>query len=158
MKRLIIFLLFISLIFSCGLQRMTSNQIDLEKKKIESLIIQMNNGVASKDIEVVSNTISKSDEFIGFGTDSTEAIKSYSEWKELMKNSFPQYESAKFSELRNLSIQISSTGDMASAIYEVQAEYVCADHSSFILYRFANTWRKENGEWKVIHWLASLAL
>ncbi|MHA1372143.1 MAG: nuclear transport factor 2 family protein [Promethearchaeota archaeon] len=157
MKRLIFLLLSIVLIVSCGQQKMTSEQIDMEKKTIESLIAKINNGYESKDIESVTNMFSKSDELIVFGTDSAEVIKSIIEWKTQVKNDFQLIESVKFGDLRNLSIQISTSGDLAAAVYEVPVDMVFAGQSSHVLIRFANTWKKENGEWRIIQWLASIA-
>ncbi len=51
-----------------------------------------------------------------------------------------------------MSIQVSETGDMATAIYEEPFEMIIEGESHLILLRMATTWRKDNGEWKIVQW------
>ncbi len=61
----------------------------------------------------------------------------------------------KFAEVRHLSIQVSETGDMATAIYEAPYEVSLEGEIYPGLFRMATTWKKENGEWKIVQWLAA---
>ena len=157
MKQLIIIMLLISLILGCEPLKMTSEQIAAEKKAIDSIITEFNKGYESKDIESMIKLFSKSDELIGFGTDSAEVTKSIDEWRTQFENDFQLFDSVKIGNLRNLSIQISNGGDLASAVYEAPADMVYDGQSAHIFLRFANTWKKENGEWRIIQLMASSA-
>jgi ketosteroid isomerase-like protein len=157
MKTLIVLFISIFLVSSCVPGKMTSEQLAAEKDAIKSMILKLNNGYNSKDIEAATIVFSTSDELMVFGADSAEVIKSISEWGTQVKNDFQLFESVKFGELRNLSIQISNTGDLAAAVYEVPVDMVFGGQSPHVLFRFANTWKRENGEWRIVQWIASMA-
>ena len=157
MKQLLIIMLLIILILGCEPLKMTSEQIAAEKKTIDSIITEFNKGYESKDIESMIKLFSKSDELIGFGTDSAEVNKSIDEWRTQFENDFQLFDSVKIGNLRNLSIQISNGGDLASAVYEAPADMVSDGQSTTVNLRIANTWKKENGEWRIIQLMASSA-
>jgi ketosteroid isomerase-like protein len=157
MKRLFLISILFLFLFGCGPQKLTKDQVDFAKNEIQSMITQINGGYNSRDVEKVTNLFSTSNPIVVFGTDSAEVIKSIDVFQNQLKKDFQLFESIKFEELRNLSIQISEIGDMGSAVYEVPVNFIVSGQSTHMLLRFANTWKKENRDWRVIHWLAYAA-
>ena len=149
MKALLFLLIIIPLVASCATVKMTSEQMTdseqmtVNKTAVKSMIIKLNNAYSSKDIETVTGIYSTSAKLMIFGTDSAEVITSFSEWKAQVISDFQLIESIKFGEVRNLSIQISSTCDLAAAVYEVPVDMVYGGQNSHVLFRSANTWIKE---------------
>ena len=136
---------------------MTPEQITKEKDAVESQILKLLKGFDTKDIDTMLTLFSTSDELLAFGTDAAEVLRSLSDWEDQLKYDFQLFESAKFGELQNLSIQVSKSGDLAAVLFETPADIVFAGESSHAIWRFSSTLKKEDEKWLIVHLLAAIA-
>ncbi len=65
--------------------------------------------------------------------------------------------SLSFDEPRNVSIEVGSSGDLASAVWEVQTHVKEGEKTSRMLFRFGAGLRKQDGQWRFFHGLAAVA-
>ncbi len=160
MKNLTSVLLIISVLFflGCGEQKLSQEAIEDIKVEIRTLISEQSEAYETGNIEYFKNAVSK--DFVGLGITKEAVRTNPDEWLEAFQKRFQSMDSTpwniKFAEVRHLSIQVSETGDMATAIYEEPYEMIIEGEIYPGLFRIATTWRKENGEWKIVQWLAAI--
>jgi ketosteroid isomerase-like protein len=157
MSRLIALLMLVAFAFGCGPQKLTSEQMAQEKEAIKAVIAGFNQAYQAKDLAGVMKGISTSAEFMFLGTDSAEIIKSQTDFENQMKNDWQAFESVQVGEIRNLSVQVSNDGELASAVYEVPFDVVIGGQSAHLLLRFGHGLKKENGQWRIAQGLAAAA-
>jgi hypothetical protein len=105
----------------------------------------------------MSGVLTPSSSFIFLGSDGAEVIRSRREWESLMRNDWQLFESTKSGEPRNLSIQVSDDGKLASAVFEVLYVSIVDGREIESLDRFAITMRKENSDWRIVQEMTSVA-
>jgi ketosteroid isomerase-like protein len=149
MRHVILVLFSIVLIAGCGPQKLTDEQIATEKKAVEDQIAKFHGAYEAKDVAGIANLFSKG-ELMFFGTDSAEVLKNTSDVEKQFEADSELVESAKLGTVQNLSIQVASLGDLASAVYEIPGDLVVGGKSSHALIRFAMTFKKENNVWKIV--------
>jgi ketosteroid isomerase-like protein len=158
MKHQIFIFLTIAIIsfLGCGEEKLTQEEIEDTKQEIRDLITKQGKAYASGNMEYFKNSVS--DDILEFGTSKNGVATNKEEWIEAFRDDFKALDTMNidFSEkLRHLSIQVSETGDMASAIFEAPYTMTYKEKQFPGLFRMAVTWRKENGEWKIVQWLAA---
>ena len=159
MKNLTSVLLISSVLFllGCGEQKLSQEEIEDIKVEIRTLISEHAEAYETGNIEHFKNAVS--DEIMSFGTNRETVATNTDEWAELFQKDFQSMDSApfaiKFKEPENFSIQVSETGDMVTTIYEISYDISFEGEIYPSLFRMAITWRKENGAWKIVHWLAA---
>ncbi len=159
MKNVTSVLLIISVLFflGCGEQKLSQEEIEDIKVEIRTLISEQSEAYETGNIEYFKSAASN--DIIGFGTGES-VYTNLDEWVEAFQKTFQSMASIPYSiktprEPRHLSIQISETGDMATAIYEAPCEVILEGEIYPTLFRMATTWRKENEEWKIVQWLGA---
>ncbi len=159
MKNVISVLLIISALFflGCGEQKLSQKAIEDIKVEIRTLISEHAEAYETGNIEHFKNAVS--DEIMSFGTTKETVATNTDECVELFQKDFQSMDSApftlKFEEPENLSIQVSETGDLVTAVYDILYEVSFEGEIYPSLFRMAITWKKENGEWKIAQWLAA---
>lgn len=160
MKSVTSVLLIIPVLFFLGCEEQKLSQEELEdiREEIRNLILEQREAYETGNIEYFKNAVS--DEIMEFGTTKEAVATNTDEWVEAFQSDFQSMESTPYNikclEPRHLSIQISETGDMATAIYEAPCEVILEGESYPRLFRMATTWKKENGEWKIVQWLGAI--
>ncbi len=157
MKRHLISILLLFVLGACVPTELTPDQIEREKEQVHKQIKKILKGYDEKDLKTILSTFSTSQDLMAFGSDAGEVMRSLSDWEAQMAYDFQLYESSKFGEMQNLSIQVSKTGDLAAAVFESKAEIVTGGVPSSMLWRFSTALKKEDGMWRIIHWVASVA-
>ncbi len=159
MKNVTSVLLIISVLFflGCGQQKLSQEEIEDIREEIRTLILEQKAAYETGNAEYFKNAASN--DISGFGTGEKSVYTNLDEWAEAFQKVFQSMAltpySIKIEEPRHLSIQVSETGDMATAIYEDPYEVSLEGEIHPGFFRMANTWRKENGEWKIVQWLAA---
>lgn len=128
-----------------------------EKGAVEAAITAFARGYESKDIAAVQKLFSNSDDLMWFGTDSAEVIRGWAEWERQMNNDWQVFKTVKMGAPRNLSILVDNDAQMASTIFELPTDVTMAGMSPHLTLRFGATLRKENGEWKFLQGVVSVA-
>jgi ketosteroid isomerase-like protein len=157
MRTILPFVIGISLLVGCAPKALTPEQVAQEKEAIKAAIANYHKGYETKDVEIFKNLISDSPDFMFFGTDVAEVIKSSAEMDTQKQYDFQLFESTKFGETQDLAIQISSDGSLASSVYQVPVEMKMGGETSNATLRFAFTFIEENGSWKIIQGVAAMA-
>lgn len=140
----------------CGQKKLSEEQLASEKKAIEARIQQMSDGYSKEDLASPMEMVSPS-EFLGFGTDSAEVLKSAADFRQQLKNDYVLMDKYTSSKPRILDVSVSDNADLASSLVEIPAEAVMLGKPTHVIARFAQTWRKENGKWMMIHFLVQFA-
>jgi ketosteroid isomerase-like protein len=157
MRTILPFVITISLLAGCAPRGLTPEQVAQEKEAIKTAITNYHKGYETKDEKLFKNLMSTSPDFMFFGTDVAEVITSPAEMETQKEYDFQLFESAKFGEMQDLAIQVSSNGDLASAVYQVPIELKMGGETSNATLRFAFTFLKENGSWKIVQGVAAMA-
>lgn len=140
----------IGLLAGCAPKGLTPEQVAHEKEAIKTAIANFQKGYEGKDAKAVMNLFSSAPDFMFFGTDVAEVVKSWAAFDTLKGYDFQLFESVKFGEVQHLAIQVSSDGSLASTVYQVPMEMKIGGQTSSSMFRLAFTFRKENGSWKLV--------
>jgi ketosteroid isomerase-like protein len=139
----------------CAPKALSPEQVAQEKEAINNLISNYHKGYETKDHDVIKNLISNTADFMFFGSDVAEVLKSSADMDTLKNYDFQLFESAKFGEPQHLAIQVSNDGSLASAVYQVPLEMKIGGETSNSMFRLAFTFRKEDGAWKIVQGMAA---
>ncbi len=159
MKNVTSVLLIISVLFflGCGEQKLSQEEFEDIREEISALILEQRVAYETGNAEYFKNAASN--DITGFGTGEESVYTNLDEWAEAFQMAFQSMSltpyAIKIEEPRHLSIQIAETGDMATAIYEAPHEVSLEGEIYPGLFRMATTWKKENGEWKIVQSLAA---
>lgn len=157
MHRIISSLVIVALMWGCGPKKMTPEESAKEKKAVESVLSSFWKAYESKDASAAKNTFSASTDLMFFGTDSAEVVKTVTQWETQMKDDWELFETVKFGEMRNLSIQVDGYGELATALYELPVDMTISGKPSHSLFRGANVLKKENGGWRLFQGVVAVA-
>lgn len=141
----------------CNHYEMSPEQLISEKSAIEDQLQKLFSGYSERNAEAVISVFSGSDDLIVFGTDAKEVFRSLSAFEMQLKNDFQLFESVKFGELQNLSIQVSNSGDLAVAVFEAPIEMIFDGQTYQSFFRSTRTFIKENDTWLIVQSLSSTA-
>ena len=157
MLRFSLLVLICFLFISCSPKKLTTNEITKEKQSIENTINAFWKAYESKDVAALDKMVSKSPEFIFFGTDSAEVSNNLTLWDKHKRDDFKLFESLKTGTLRNFAIQIDSYGNLASTVYEIPLDMVIGGKNEYGLFRCAMTFIKEKGDWQLVQGMGAFA-
>ena len=150
-------LLLVLLVAGCGAQKPAPVDVAQEKEAIQAVIESFGQAYAAKDLVGVGKLVSASGEFMFFGTDAAEVMKSKADFETQMTADWQVFESAKVGAPRNLAIQVSSDGQLAFAVWETTWDVIVGGKASQVPLRFADGFRKEDGQWRLIQGVAAAA-
>ena len=149
--------LLVLLATGCGLQKPAAVDVAKEKEAIKAVIDAFGQAYQARDLAGVSKLVSASGEFLFFGTDAAEVMRSKADFEAQMNADWQALESAKIGEPRNLAIQVSSDGQLAFAVWETTFDVVAGGKPAQATIRIADGFRKEDGQWRVIQGVVSAA-
>ncbi len=139
------------------MQPRNQRNTDRDKAEIAATLLGFWQAYERKDLANMLAMLTNSSDLTFFGSDAAEVIKTSNDWAALMQNDWQLFESTKFAEPRNLAIQVSDDGKLASAVYEVSGVSVVEGRSVESLDRFAMTLRKENRTWHIVQGMTAVA-
>jgi ketosteroid isomerase-like protein len=126
-----------------------------EQAAVKKVIADFQSAYMAKDWSRMEGLFSGDLKF--FGTDSAEVIRSVADFRKQMTDDWQVIDSPKLEGTRNLSIILDRDHEVASAIYETPFSGKAGGEMMSGTMRFAQTFRKENGNWKLVHGLVSMA-
>lgn len=83
--------------------------------------------------------------FTVYGSDAAEIVTTESGVRAMMREDFQLWKTARFGEIRDLSVTV--TGGLASAFFQVPFS---AGGSPPVLVRFCTVWNRVGGKWKLV--------
>jgi ketosteroid isomerase-like protein len=143
---------------NCAQDRLSPGQIASEKEAIEDLLEKLFAAYGVGDKEGVLSAFSPSAELVVFGTDAREVFHSIDEFGQQLDRDFQVYGSMQIGEFENLSIRISTSGDLAVAVLEapVTMDFEGAYYDFYM--RTSRTLVKENGAWLIVQSISAIAM
>jgi len=157
MPKLIFLFSTTALLLGCSVQTGSTRNFEKDKAEVIATLIKFWQAYERKDLTMMSGLLTTSSDFTFFGSDAAEVVKSRRDWEDLMQNDWLLFETTKFGEPRNLAIQVSDDGKLASAVYEVPDVSLVEGKSAHSLDRFAMTLRKEGETWRVVQGMTAVA-
>ena len=146
----ILFLLVIILVSSCDKpeEMLTTEKRKEEEQKIVTTIENYNKSNETRDWYALVETLA--DEVVFFGTDSSEVITSFSEYKKAIEKQWQEYEKTIYSPLSDVSIQMDNAATFASIIYGHNVELTKAGVTENYYMRGARILKKEKNKWVIV--------
>ncbi len=157
MTKLILLLSTLIFLISCATHRRSVEDLERDKAEVFRASVRFWQAYERKDLATMSEMLTTSSDFTFFGSDAAEVVRTRRDWEELMRNDWQLFETTKFGEPRNVAIQISDDGRLASAVYEVPDISLVEGNSIESLDRFAITMRKESETWRIVLGMSAVA-
>jgi hypothetical protein len=156
MKKFSLLFIIASLMIGCKSEKLTSDEIKAEKDKVMIRIESFLVSYANKDMNKILGMLSSSEEFHFLGSDVAEIHNSKADFQNQLDQDWKLFESVHFGEIRNLSIKISSCGDLAVAVFDAPMTVTVKGNQSKFFLRMSITFLKENGLWQMVQGLGSM--
>lgn len=159
MKKIANIVLALLIASGCNSEQQPEAQVDLasEREAAETVIREYFDGYEAEEWNQVQRALTTSNDFLFFGTDSTEVSTSVSSFHELLSKDWQVLDNIQIGEFRNLSALIDEDAQLASLMYEATFSGVPTGGNRFeVLVRFAHTLRKEDGRWRLVQGMATI--
>lgn len=156
MKHFFIVLITLIILSGCSNKKFTDDQKNSEKEKIKTRIETFIAAYENKDMSAVISMLSASNSFFFFGSDVAEKNYNISDFQNQMDHDWQLFDKIDFGQIRNESIIISDSGDLAVAIYEIPVSASVGNSLSKFVLRMTNTFIKENGIWLLVQGMSSI--
>ncbi len=152
----IIIILCATFIWSCQPkpQYLSPLEIQKEKEKVQKVIIEFHRAFEEKNFGKLVETLA--DEVIFFGTDSSEIIKTFADFKMAIDKQWQEYDRIDYGELRDVSIQMDDNATIASIIYGTNALISKGGVEVEYYLRIARILRKKNDRWLIVSGIAGI--
>ncbi len=159
MKKIILLFVLGLILNACmndNVQDLTKEQKEKAQAEIIDLMKQYNTAFQNKDFPGLVHTLHN--DVVFFGSDSTEAIKSLTEFKEVVLKQWKFYDKMSYGEINNPTIYLDPLGTFASIIYGLPCYYreVGKSDDGYFFLRVARTLKKEKSGWKIISGIVSV--
>ncbi|MFC2130643.1 nuclear transport factor 2 family protein [Bacteroidota bacterium] len=150
MKKTLYTLFLIIFIVSCTPQKeeLTIEEIEKEKQAIIQVMKDYNVAAESKNFSHMIETLAG--EVIFFGTDSSEVIKTFADYKKKMIAQWEAFDKMKYGEMYDVSIQMDDNATLASIIFGTPLDITIGDETANLFIRIARTLKKEKGKWVIV--------
>jgi|GEM_PF-5911336 len=156
MKLLIKIIITFSIIAGCNHDEISDEQRKSETEKIRTRIETFTAAYEKKDMNALIALLSSSNSFYFLGSDVAEKNFNISDFRNQIDHDWELFDSINFGQIRNESIIIADSDDLAVAIYEIPVlSKVGNSHSKFVM-RMTNTFVKENGVWQLIQGMVAI--
>lgn len=146
-----------AIIYSCCPEpkELTTDEIQKEKDAIIKVLQAYNQAAEDKNFSAMVETLAG--EVIFYGTDSSEIITTFADYKKQMLQQWERYEKLDYGELSNVSIQLDEAAKFASAIYGMSVKLTHAGITEDLFLRAARTLKKENERWVIVTGIVGIA-
>lgn len=134
---------------------MTDDQIEAEKQQVVNVIKAYNKAMEEENFHDLVETLGN--EVIFFGTDSSEIINTFSEFKKKIKEQWDYYQGTKYGEMTNVSIQMDKNATIASVIFGMPVDLTVNGQSEHLYLRVSRTLKKEQEKWVIVSGIVGAA-
>lgn len=157
MKKYFLLIILTIIAASCCPEKkeLTSDQIDSEKQAVINVIKAYNQAAEDKNFSAMVETLAG--EVIFFGTDSSEIIKTFADYKKQMLRQWEYYEAMKYGELYDSYIQMDDQANFASIIFGVPVTLTRNGITEKHFLRVSRTLKKEKGKWVIVSGIVGIA-
>ncbi|MBX3043979.1 MAG: nuclear transport factor 2 family protein [Candidatus Kapabacteria bacterium] len=151
MKRLLLLILASLIVLSaCSPKKTYLSPLELEEEKeqVKKVIEDYHRASEDKNFGKVVETLA--DEVIFFGTDSSEVIKTFADFKKAIEKQWQDYDKIDYGELRDVSIQMDEGATLATIIYGVNSDFIRGEETYNYYLRIARILKKKNNKWLIV--------
>lgn len=157
----------ILIVSGCGSKEKSGNQATMndtaaaasndmvEQDAIKKVISDFESAYIAEDWSRIQPLLAG--DFRFFGTDSAEVINSVADFRKQMENDWSLVDSVRIGQMRNFSMIMDASREIASVTYEVPYMANMGGQPMRATMRFAQTFRKEGGGWKMARGLVAMA-
>lgn len=136
-------------------KELTEDEIKFEKDAVINVIKAYNRASEEKNFSKMVPTLAG--EVIFFGTDSSEVIKTFADFKKQMMTQWNQYDNMSYGELIDVSIQMDKNASFASIIFGVHVVITKGEKTQHLYLRNARTLKKEKEQWVIVSGIVGAA-
>jgi len=157
MKNLLLLsIIFIFFLSSCEQKKkyLTPQELEAEKEKIKLVIQNFNQ--ASEDEDFGKMVEYLSDEVTFFGTDSSEIIKTFAEYKKAIDQQWQIYDRIHYSDLNDVTVFIDREGSLATIFYGSSASVLKQGITKEYYLRGARILEKKDDKWLIVGGLTGI--
>jgi ketosteroid isomerase-like protein len=142
--------LFISLLYGCGKTEkfLSEEKINQEKQEVLNVLKSFNQANEEENFSKMVPYLA--DEVIFFGTDSSEVIRTFAEYKDAITRQWQEYDRISYGEMKDINIEMNNTADFCSVIYGMPCEVVKNGISEKLFLRVSRTLKKTNDNWVIV--------
>jgi ketosteroid isomerase-like protein len=133
---------------------LSQQELDLEKDKIKTVIQFFNNASEEKNFGKMVEYLD--DNVIFFGTDSSEIIQTFADYKKAIDKQWQVYEKINYSELRDVSIFVDDAASIATIFYGTNADVTKSGITNSYYLRGARILKKKNDKWLIVGGLTGI--
>jgi ketosteroid isomerase-like protein len=149
MKRYLLFIFLAAVIYGCAPKKeeLTTDQIQAEKDKIVKVIKDYNRAIEDKNFSAVVTTLAG--EVYFFGTDSSEIIKTFPDFKDKINEQWKQFDKTKYGELEDVYIEMDPHAKLANIIFGIPMDITINGGTAHLYLRISRNLKKEEGKWVI---------
>lgn len=157
MKSVFVLILALLMLNACGPTKkkaLTPLELEQEKQAVAKVLEDYNIAFENKDFSKVVETLA--DEVIFFGTDSSEVIKTFADYKAAIEKQWKYFDNVHYGPLKDISIQMDDNATLATIIYGVNADFTKGDSTHSYYLRVARILKKKADKWLIISGIVSI--
>ncbi len=151
MKKILLLSLIFIIPLSCSTEkeekRLSYKQIEKEKEAIIQTMRNYNTAYENKNFAALTETLA--DEVLFFGTDSSEVIRTFADFKKKMLQQWELFDELNYGKMKDVSIKMDDKGTWASIIFGIPLEVTIDKKSTKLFLRVQRTMKKEQGKWVI---------
>jgi hypothetical protein len=150
MKSMILLFAMLIIITACAPKEkeLTPDQIAKEKQAIVKVMKEYNDATESKSWSRLVETLASEVRF--YGTDSSEVINTFDEYKEKIITQWNLFDQQKYGEMTNINIEMDPNASFASIIYGIPFDVTIGQRVAHLFLRIQRTLKKENDKWVIV--------
>lgn len=143
-------------LFSCQTEprALTADEVKKEEGEIIRVIEANNRASEEKNFAEYLKTLADSVTF--FGTDKSEVIRTFADYKIAIQKQWEAYEYTKYSNITDVFITMDKNATVASIIYGVQLEAKRNGKIENVFLRVSRNLLKQNGKWVIASGITSI--
>lgn len=159
MKSFILLIFTFTLLFGCKSEPefLPADQLEREKQSVVKVCNDYNKASENKNWMALVETLAEEVKF--FGTDSSEVIKTFPDFKKKMLEQWQTYDKMVYGEMVDVEVLMDRQGTIASVIFGVPVFLQKGTDSNHFFLRGARTLKKdkEKGRWFIVSGLVGIA-
>ena len=145
---LLISMLFIAVACAPKEKELTPDQITKEKQAIVNVMKEYNDASEAKSWSRLVETLASEVRF--YGTDSSEVITTFDDYKEKIINQWNLFDKQKYGDMTNIHIEMDPNAVFASVIYGIPFDVTIGQRVAHLFLRIQRSLKKENEKWLIV--------
>jgi len=150
MKSIVLLISMLFIIVACAPKEkeLTPDQISIEKKAIVKVMKEYNDASEVKSWSRLVETLASEVRF--YGTDSSEVIMTFDDYKEKIMNQWKLFDNQKYGDMTDIHIEMDPNATYASIIYGIPFDVTIGLRHAHLFLRIQRTLKKENDKWVIV--------